>query len=82
MELYIFARFHAREGCEAEVAAALREVAAPSREEPGCLGLRDLPVDQGSPACSIFIRIGRARRPSTFTPSCLTRSALWSGSNH
>lgn len=41
MELYIFARFHAREGCEAEVAAALREVAAPSREEPGCLGLRD-----------------------------------------
>ena len=41
MELHIFARFHAREGCEAELAAALLEVAAPSREEPGCLDLQD-----------------------------------------
>ena len=37
MELFIFARFHAREGEEASVAAALRDVTGPSRAEPGCL---------------------------------------------
>jgi quinol monooxygenase YgiN len=40
MELFIFARFHAREGHEAAVAAALREVVAPSGEEQGCLGIQ------------------------------------------
>jgi quinol monooxygenase YgiN len=39
MELFIFARFHAREGQETAVAAALREVVAPSREEPGCVAI-------------------------------------------
>ncbi len=39
MELFIFARFHAREGQETAVAAALREVAAPSRQEPGCVAI-------------------------------------------
>jgi len=39
MELYIFARFHARAGQESAVEAALREVIPPSREEPGCLSL-------------------------------------------
>jgi quinol monooxygenase YgiN len=37
MELFIFARFHAREGEEAAVADALREVSGPTRAEPGCL---------------------------------------------
>lgn len=37
MELFIFARFHAREGQEDGVAAALRDVVGPSSEEPGCL---------------------------------------------
>jgi quinol monooxygenase YgiN len=37
MELFIFARFHAREGQEAAVAAALREVSGPTQAEPGCL---------------------------------------------
>ena len=37
MELFIFARFHARAGQETAVAAALREVVVPSREEPGCV---------------------------------------------
>ena len=41
MEVFIFARFHARPGSENAVAEALLEVAAPSREEPGCLGLQD-----------------------------------------
>jgi quinol monooxygenase YgiN len=39
MELFIFARFHAREGQEGAVAAALREVVVPSREETGCLNI-------------------------------------------
>ena len=41
MEVFIFARFHARPGHEVAVAEALLEVAAPSREEPGCLSLED-----------------------------------------
>jgi quinol monooxygenase YgiN len=36
-ELFIFARFHARRGNEHAVAAALRDVMAPTRAEPGCL---------------------------------------------
>lgn len=37
MELTTFARFHAREGQEAAVAAAIREGVRASRKEPGCL---------------------------------------------
>jgi quinol monooxygenase YgiN len=40
MELFIFARFHARPGDESALAAALVDVLAPTREEPGCLGIR------------------------------------------
>jgi len=39
MELFIFARFHARGGHEEAVAQALRDVVLPSREEPGCVGI-------------------------------------------
>ncbi|HVC59116.1 MAG TPA: putative quinol monooxygenase [Acetobacteraceae bacterium] len=39
MELFIFARFHARDGQDGAVAAALREVVGPTREEPGCLAI-------------------------------------------
>jgi quinol monooxygenase YgiN len=39
MELFIFARFHAHPGRERAVADALLDVLAPSREEPGCLGI-------------------------------------------
>ena len=39
MELFIFSRFHAREGDEASVAAALRDVVVPTRAEPGCLAI-------------------------------------------
>jgi quinol monooxygenase YgiN len=47
MELFIFARFHARDGEEASLAALLRDAAARTRREPGCVtiaayrGLRD-----------------------------------------
>ena len=37
MELFIFARFHAREGEVAAVAEALRGVSGPTRAEQGCL---------------------------------------------
>ena len=37
MELFIFARFRAREGQQEAVEAALREVVAPTREESGCV---------------------------------------------
>lgn len=39
MEVFIFARFHAREGHEEAVAAALRDVVVPTRAEPGCLAI-------------------------------------------
>jgi quinol monooxygenase YgiN len=39
MELFIFARFHAREGTESAVAETLGEILGPSREEAGCLSI-------------------------------------------
>ncbi len=39
MELHIFARLYAREGQETDVIVAMREVAVPTREEPGCLSV-------------------------------------------
>ena len=38
MELYIFARFHARPGQEKAVGEALTECMIPTRAEAGCLG--------------------------------------------
>ena len=37
MELFIFACFHAQEGTEDAVAAAIRAVSGPTQQEPGCL---------------------------------------------
>ena len=39
MELYIFGRFHAREGQDSSVAAAISDVLEPTSEEPGCLSV-------------------------------------------
>jgi len=39
VELFIFARFHARPGHEHAVDALLREVIGPSGEEPGCVSI-------------------------------------------
>lgn len=39
MELFIFARFHAREGCEGDLAAAFPGTVLPTSEEPGCLSI-------------------------------------------
>jgi quinol monooxygenase YgiN len=39
MELFIFARFHARPGNEGAVEEAILDNLAPSREEPGCLSI-------------------------------------------
>lgn len=37
MELFLFARFRARQGCEAELRDAIRTVEGPTRQEPGCM---------------------------------------------
>ena len=39
MELFVFARFHARSGNESDVIEALHDVIVPTREEPGCLSI-------------------------------------------
>jgi quinol monooxygenase YgiN len=39
MELFTFARFHARPGQETGVETALRKVIAPTRQEPGCVSI-------------------------------------------
>ena len=39
MELFIFARFHARTGQETRVETVLRKVIAPTRQEPGCVNI-------------------------------------------
>lgn len=39
MKLFVFARFHAREGEEDAVAAAMRDMRDPVRAEPGCLAI-------------------------------------------
>jgi len=36
MDLFIFARFHARDGQHDAVASTLRDVVPPTRAEPGC----------------------------------------------
>jgi quinol monooxygenase YgiN len=38
-ELFVFARFHAKEGLQDALAAAIREVLMPTRQEPGCLAI-------------------------------------------
>ena len=37
MELFLFARFHARPGCEAALREAIQTVEGPTKLEPGCL---------------------------------------------
>ena len=50
MEIYIFGKFHVREGMEPQAEEALREVVRASREEAGCVeihayrGIRDARV--------------------------------------
>jgi quinol monooxygenase YgiN len=36
-EVFIFAHFHAKNGLQDAVAAAIQEVLGPTRQEPGCL---------------------------------------------
>jgi quinol monooxygenase YgiN len=40
MELFVFARFHARPGNEGAVAEAMRDGLTPTRGEPGCLSIQ------------------------------------------
>jgi len=69
VELYIFARFHARTGEEAAVADAIRKVIPPSREEPGCLSLnafrstRDPGLFYITPVCHIRFNFSSWYKP-------------------
>ena len=80
MELFIFARFHARPRTEGAVAEVLRDILVPSREEPGCLSIHAF----GRFAIrnsSTFIRGGKMKRRSSITPACRIRfdsSNAWS----
>src|SRR5215469_4354423 len=38
-QLYIFARFHAQDGMEENIAAAMREMLPPVRREEGCISI-------------------------------------------
>ena len=38
-EIFIFARFHAKEELQDSVAATIEEVLGPTRQEPGCLAI-------------------------------------------
>jgi quinol monooxygenase YgiN len=40
MELFVFARFHARPACAAALLQAIKAVEGPSRQEPGCLSFQ------------------------------------------
>lgn len=46
MELFIFARFQARDGQESAMASAIRDVAGPTRVEQGCLSYSACHSDQ------------------------------------
>jgi quinol monooxygenase YgiN len=48
VELFIFARFHARPGDESGVENALRNVVAPSRKEAGCISIHAFRSTQDS----------------------------------
>ena len=37
MEIFVFARLHARPGMQAELRRAMFDIQGPTREEPGCL---------------------------------------------
>jgi quinol monooxygenase YgiN len=37
MELFLFARFHARAGCQSALCEAIKTVEGPTKLEPGCL---------------------------------------------
>ena len=63
MELFIIARFHARPGRESEVEAAIREIAAPTRAEAGCLGYQ---VFRGTRDAALFFIHSRWRDEDAF----------------
>jgi quinol monooxygenase YgiN len=63
MDLTIFARFHARPGQARAVEAALREVAPPSRAEPGCLWIETY---RGSQDPDVFFIHSRWRDMAAF----------------
>src|SRR5216110_1707532 len=81
MELFIFARFHARPGKENALRETLLEVHAPTRQDAGCLS-HDVYHSVGTRNFFTFIRAGRMKQPSTLTWNCRIQFASSSKSNH
>jgi quinol monooxygenase YgiN len=86
MELFIFARFHASEGQEEGIAAALREVVGPTRQEQGCLAIAAYRSTQDPSLFYIHshwvdesTRTGSMKRRFRRTPACPTRCASSNG---
>lgn len=50
MPLYIFVRFHAKDGAEEGLRLALEEIVVPTRAEPGCMGMNVFRSRQDSAA--------------------------------
>jgi hypothetical protein len=67
MELFIFARFHVRDGCDVEASAILLDQAKRVGEETGCLASDIFASVRG---CSTFIHAGSMKPPLTVTPNC------------
>lgn len=63
MELVVIAQYRARAGEEAQVEAALRQMVAPSRAEPGNLGYQAC-RDPGDP--SLFVIVERYADAAAF----------------
>ena len=74
MELFVFARFHAREGQEAALAQAICESVTASREEAGCVNIHAFRSVRDPRLFYIHSRWKDEPR-SIFTPSCRTRCA-------
>ena len=57
-ELYVFARFHAREGMEEKLTAAMRAMLLVVRTEPGCIAIEVFPIDSRQQALLLTLALG------------------------
>jgi hypothetical protein len=81
MELFIFARFHARAGHASEVADAIQNVIVPTRKEPGCLSIHAFRSTRDARLFYIH-RAERMRARSERTRAYRMPSRSWSACRH
>lgn|GEM_PF-4474131 len=76
MELYIFARLHAREGQEANVEQAIREVLAPTRKEAAASTFTRF-ARFAMRGCFTFTRDGKTKTHLKRTSACRILGSSW-----